>query len=290
MTPAAARATGPGGAEPTAGVADLHTHTTASDGLLPPAELVAEAKSAGLSAIGVTDHDTVDGIADAVAAGGSDLQVVPGIELSAALDGREPHILGYFVDPESDALLSALADFRLQREQRMHAFAARLTEIGLPVAFDEIAALSGDGAMGRPHLAAAMIRRGYVADVPDAFARYLSPGTPGFVPKREVTPETCIGLIREAGGVAVLAHPFSTGDPEGFAVRLKSMGMGGLEVEYGSYDEEQRATLRAIAARHGLLATGGSDYHGPMYRHDRGLGGGSVPMSTIADLARLAGR
>jgi len=229
-------------------------------------------------------------VAEAVAAAGPDLQVIPGIELSATAGAAEAHILGYFVDPASDALLTALAAFRDQRESRMSRFAVRLTELGLPIAYDEVLAESGDGSVGRPHLARVMVRRGYVASVAEAFERYLAFGRPGFVEKDDITPEACIALIGQAGGVAVLAHPFSTGDPERFAVRLKSAGLAGLEVEYGAYDEPRRATLRDIAARHGLVPTGGSDYHGPAHRENNRLGDGQVPMATIADLARLASR
>jgi len=277
-------------AAPATGVADLHTHTTASDGLRSPTVLVAEARSAGLAAIGLTDHDTVDGVAEAVAAAGLDLQIIPGIELSATAGAAEAHILGYFVDPASDALLTALADFRGQRETRMRRFTVRLTELGLPITHEEVLAESGDGSVGRPHLARVMVRRGYVADVAEAFDRYLAIGRPGFVEKDDITPEACIALIGQAGGVAVLAHPFSTNDPEGFAVRLKTAGLTGLEVEYGAYDEPRRAILRDIAARHDLIPTGGSDYHGPEHRETNRLGDGRVPMSIVADLARLASR
>lgn len=270
--------------------ADLHTHTTASDGLRTPGELVAEARAAGLAAIGLTDHDTVEGIAEAAAVAGAGLQVIPGIELSATAGRSQAHILGYFVDPTSDALLTALADFRCQREERMRRFAVRLTELGLPVTFEEIVAESGDGSVGRPHLARVMIRRGYVTDIAEAFERYLAYGRPGYVEKDDITPEACVALIGQAGGVAVLAHPFSAGDPELVAGRLKAAGLAGLEVEYGAYDEERRAALRAIAERHGLIATGGSDYHGPDHRENNRLGDGQVAMSTVAELARLAGR
>lgn len=269
-------------------VADLHTHTTASDGLRTPSQLVAEARAAGLAAIGLTDHDTVDGVAEAIEAASTDLMVIPGIELSATVGAAEAHILGYFVDPASDALLIALADFRGQREARMRRFAVRLTELGLPVAYDEVLAESGAGSVGRPHLARVLVRRGYVTDIAEAFERYLAFGRPGFIEKDDVTAETCIALIRNAGGVAVLAHPFGTGDPEGLAVRLMAAGLGGLEVEYGAYDEPRRGILRDIAARHDLVATGGSDYHGPEHREHNRLGDGLVPMSTVAALARLA--
>jgi predicted metal-dependent phosphoesterase TrpH len=290
MIPAASPESRPRHLEPITDLADLHTHTTASDGLRSPTELVAEAKAAGLAAIGLTDHDTVEGVAEATAAAGNDLTVIPGIELSATALGAQPHILGYFVDPRSRVLLSALAQFRDQRQERMRRFAVRLTEIGLPVAYEEIAAETGDGSVGRPHLARVLIRHGYVADVAEAFDRYLAKGRPGFVEKDDVTAEACIALIREAGGVAVLAHPFSTGDPVRFAQSLQVVGLIGLEVEYGAYDEGKRATLRDLATRLGLVPTGGSDYHGPAHREHNRLGDGLVPTATVTQLARLAGR
>lgn len=274
----------------TGGAADLHTHTTASDGLRTPSELVAEAVAAGLAAIAVTDHDTVGGVADAVAGAPPGLRVIPGIELSATMDGAQPHILGYLVDPENDLLAATLAGFRSQRVERVRRFADRLTGLGVPVTFEEVLAEAAGGSVGRPHIARVMIRRGHVATVGEAFDRYLAAGRPGYVEKDEVTAAACIQLIRAAGGVAVLAHPLSTGDPERFAVGLKAIGLVGLEVEYGAYDEDQRAGLRDIAARHGLIPTGGSDYHGPAHRENNRLGDGTVPLSTVAALTALAGR
>ena len=271
-------------------VADLHAHTTASDGLLSPSELVAQAKTAGLAAIAITDHDTVDGVAEAIAAAGEAIRVIPGIELSGTVGEREAHVLGYFVDPTSSSLLRALADFRRQRIDRMGRFADRLTALGLPLTLEQILAETSGGAAGRPHVARAMVRRGYVASVGEAFERFLTAGCPTFVPKTEFSPEACIAVIRDAGGVASLAHPYGTGDPESFATRLKAVGLTGLEVEYGAYGEDQRAVLREIAARNGLVATGGSDYHGSTDRIDRGLGSGQVPLATVEDLARLASR
>ena len=289
MTTSAARAT-PSAALRLGSVADLHTHTTASDGLLSPVELVGEATAAGLAAIAITDHDTVDGIAEATAAAGPGLQVVPGIELAGTVGPREAHILGFFVDPTSPALLRTLAEFRRLRIDRMERFARHLTAAGLPLTLDEILAEASGGSVGRPHIARAMIRLGYVETIQTAFEGYLVPGCPTFVPKDEFSPEACIDVVRSAGGVAVLAHPFSTGDPDEFALRLAGAGLTGIEVEYGVYDEQRRAVLRDIAARHGLVATGGSDYHGPEHRENNRLGDGTSPMSTVAELARLAGR
>ena len=286
MTTRAAPSTSHGAAP----VADLHAHTTASDGLLSPSELVAEARTAGLAAIAITDHDTVDGVAEAIVAAGEAIRVIPGIELSGTVGEREAHVLGYFVDPMSPSLLGALADFRRQRIDRMGRFADRLTELGLPLTLAEILAETSGGAAGRPHVARAMVRRGYVTSVAEAFELYLTAGRPSFVPKAEFSPEACIAVIRDAGGAASLAHPYGTGDPEAFAMRLRVAGLTGLEVEYGAYSEDQRAVLREIAARHGLVATGGSDFHGSIDRKDRGLGSGHVPMATVEELAGLAGR
>lgn len=289
MTPAATRAT-PAMPRGAGFGADLHTHTTASDGLCTPGGLVAEARAAGLAAIAVTDHDTVAGITGATVAAGADLQVIPGLELSGTAGEREAHVLGYFVDPTSATLLDALAELRRQRVDRMMRFARRLSEAGLSLTLEEIVSQADGGAVGRPHIARAMIQRGYVETVGEAFEQYLTAGCGTFVPKTELPPESCVELIRSAGGVAVLAHPFGTGDPEAFAIRLKAAGLIGLEVEYGAYDEERRAVLREIALRHGLIPTGGSDYHGPEHREKNRLGDGQVAMATVAELARLAGR
>lgn len=264
-------------------IADLHTHTTASDGLDEPATLVQRAVSSGLAAIAITDHDTVDAhftLQDHRVP----IMVVPGIEMSANVGTQEVHILGYFVDPASQYLADALATLRQQRLRRMERFCARLTAIGLPITMEEVLRQATGESVGRPHVARAMIERGYVESVGEAFDKYLAGGRPGFVPRDDVTPESSINLIHSSGGVAVLAHPYTTENPARMMDRLIEVGLDGAEVEYGAYAEEHRAHLRNLASARSLIQTGGSDFHGLTHRETTPLGAGSVSMAIVDQL------
>lgn len=257
---------------------DLHTHTRASDGLDTPAELVANASRQGLSVLGVTDHDTVDALADvqreADAAG---LTLVPGVELSTTVGRGEVHVLGYFVDRENEGLrarLRALADQRIRRVERM---IDRLHELGYNVDRDAILAEADEGSIGRPHVARALIAIGAVKDVSDAFDRFLKAGRPAYIPRDPFSPEDAVLLLREHGVVPVLAHPFSTKDIEGTLQRLVPAGLLGFETYYAEYSTEQHAELRRVADAWELIPTGGSDYHGAGFREGRELGAAPVP-------------
>jgi 3',5'-nucleoside bisphosphate phosphatase len=268
---------------------DLHTHSTASDGLLAPQELVEEAARRGLTTIALTDHDTVRGVDEAVAAGERlGVEVIPGVELGSDVAGREVHLLGYFVDPTSSALLAALQGLAARRRDRMALMVARLNDLGVPVALDEVLALAGPGSVGRPHLARALVGRGVATSVSDAFDRFLAAGRPAYVRRQPFTPEEAVALILAAGGVPTLAHPLTTGDPEAMVERLNPAGLAGLEVYYGEYDAETREWLRALADRHGMVPTGGSDYHGEGFKPGRNLGGAAVPPACLALLRAAA--
>jgi predicted metal-dependent phosphoesterase TrpH len=271
-------------------LADLHTHSTYSDGLLAPAALVAEAAARGVGVLALTDHDTVAGIPEVRIAGEErGVEIVPGVELSAALaDGREIHLLGYFVDVDDPALLAALAGYARTRVERMERMVERLRRIGAPIEASRVRALAGHGTVGRPHLARALTEAGHAADLPDAFARYLGTGKPAYVPRPRVDPRDAIALVRAAGGVPVLAHPFSTGGVEGMLDLLVPAGLVGLEADYGEYTPQERATLREIAARRGLIATGGSDYHGPDRRAGRELGRATVSVGVVEALRAVS--
>ena len=273
------------------GPVDLHTHSRHSDGSQPPAELVQEADRRGLRVLGLTDHDTVSGLAEAEAeAARLGLELVPGVELSTGgRDGApEIHLLGYFVDRDDPDLVAALAAYAHQRLVRLERIAERLAAAGVPIDPERVVQLAGPGTVGRPHIARALIERGYVADLGEAFDRFLRAGRPGFVPRPHLDPEQGIATIRAAGGVAVLAHPFSTGDVEETVARLVAARLAGLEVDYGEYDDEARAWLRAIADNWGLVPTGGSDYHGPGFRPGRELGGPAVPLESVERLRAVA--
>ena len=273
-----------------ASAVDLHPHTTYSDGTLTPAELVQEADRRGLRVLGLTDHDTLDGLAEAEAeAARRGLELVPGVELSTAgRDGGEIHLLGYFVDRDDSDLRAGLAAYAQARLVRLDHIVDCLAASGIRVDPDHVKRLAGPGTVGRPHIARALVELGHVASIGDAFDRYLASGRPGFVPRPRVEPERAIELIRAAGGVPVLAHPLGTGDVEATVARLAPAGLRGLEVDYGEYDEATRADLRAIADRWDLVATGGSDYHGPGYKLGRELGGPLVPIEAVERLRAAA--
>jgi predicted metal-dependent phosphoesterase TrpH len=272
---------------PRANPVDLHTHSTASDGLLRPAELVRTAARRGITALGLTDHDTVAGVAEAtVESERVGVEVVPGVELGTSASRREVHVLGYFVDAASPLLLDTLASLAARRRDRAALMVERLGELGVPLTVEEVFALAGSGSVGRPHVARALVARGAATDVADAFDRYLAGGRPAYVPRQPFAPEEAVGLVRAAGGVPVLAHPLTTGDPEGMVARLLPAGLGGLEVYYGEYDAKTRNALLALADRHGLIPTGGSDFHGEGLKHGRDLGGPAVPVETVDRLRR----
>ena len=255
---------------------DLHMHSTASDGEHTPHELVSMAKAAGIAVMALTDHDTVNGIAEArAAAREAGIVFVPGVELS--IDGwRELHMLGYGVDEKDAAFcayLKALADDRVARGKRIVAY---LAEMGVELSYEEILEQT-NGVVARPHIAKEMVRRGYVKDVEEAFRKYLA--TEAFFRRdKRLRPSLKEGIewIRAVGGVAVLAHPFSLkctrGELDAIVKQAVSYGLGGLECEYSRYDEEKRVFLRDLAKKYGLIATRGSDYHGERVRPDVRLG------------------
>jgi predicted metal-dependent phosphoesterase TrpH len=264
---------------------DLHTHTTASDGLLSPAELVEAASQRGISVLGVTDHDTMDGLPEAIsAAREAGIVVVPGVELSTTIPGPEIHVLGYFVDLTDPVLQEQLAILARDRVRRIEIVISQLNQAGYPVDLAAVLSEAEVGSIGRPHVARALIALGAASDMDDAFRRFLRRGTIGWSPRTPFTAEEAVGMLRDNGAIPVLAHPFSTGDPAAMAARLVPAGLQGFEVYYGEYTDEQQATLAAIANRHGLLPTGGSDYHGPRFREGRDLGSVTVPDVVWQDL------
>jgi len=244
-----------------------------------------------MGAIAVTDHDTVGALGDAAfAAESAGIEFVPGIELSSNSGNAEIHLLGYFIDPESPQLAQHLAWCRTKRIDRIVAICAKMTASGRPLSLDDVLVFAGEGSAGRPHVAQAMIAKGYVASIPEAFQRYLGMGKPAYVRRENISPVAAIGVIREAGGAAVLAHPYASPACLQLLPELITAGLAGLEAWYGEYEQSGREHLAAIAMRHGLIATGGSDYHGDGFKEGRGLGTVDVPFSTIAELRAAAAR
>lgn len=244
--------------------ADLHSHTRASDGALAPAEHIDwAAGQRDLAAIAVTDHDTVAGLAEAEARGRERaIQVVPGVELSTEVPGREVHVLGYYFDRSDGPLVALLSRMREGRRERAAQAVAKLQKIGLErLSLERVLALGGD-AVGRPHLAAALMEAGYVTSIREGFDRYLGRGRPGYAPRPKLTPEEAIASIKGAGGVPVIAHPGLIGDDK-WVRHFIAAGAEGIEAYHTDHSPAQRAHYARWAADAGLLCTGGSDTHGP---------------------------
>jgi predicted metal-dependent phosphoesterase TrpH len=269
---------------------DLHTHSTCSDGTNTIAENVALALDRGLDGIGITDHDTTEGYAAAdAAAQGTDLRIVHGIEFSAEFDGASLHVLAYAVDPANRALrdeLQRLSDTRFRRGEMM---IEKLQALGYDITFEQVRAIAGDDLIARPHVAQAMVEAGIVATEKQAFDDFIADDGPAYVPKHALDPIDALALIRDAGGVCVLAHPAmwkgNGAVPDELIERMAADGMGGLEVDHPDHDADQRAHYRAMAERLGLIATGASDCHGA--RYDYRMGAETTPGELVdALLAR----
>ena len=248
---------------------DLHTHSSVSDGTDSPAELMANAATAGLAAIALCDHDTFDGLDEAArAAAAVGVQLLRGVEISAELDGESVHLLGYGVRPDQPGLLAELARVRAGRTERIPTMLQRLAAVGMPVPEGVLARHVGDSpSVGRPHLADAMVELGYVADRREAFDGWLADDRPIFVPRYGVPLRRGLELVREAGGATVIAHPWGRQSrevlSEAVLAELAASGkLDGVEVDHQDHDQETRDELRALAGSLGLLATGSSDYHG----------------------------
>lgn len=245
---------------------DLHLHTTASDGRLTPAELVARASQARLTTISVTDHDTVAAFADvSAAARRADMRVVPGIEITSIDEGRDVHVLGYFFDPVSAALATFLAGQRARRVARVREIGVRLRTLGMPLDVEAVlqAAASRPGSsVGRPQLARALVAAGHVESVQAAFDQWLATGQPAYVPRTGPSPATVITVIHEAGGVASFAHPAVT-RRDALIPALVDHGLDAIEVYHSDHAPEDERTYTLLATRLGVLISGGSDFHGP---------------------------
>lgn len=277
---------------------DLHAHTTASDGALQPSELVALARQVGLAVLAVTDHDTTAGLDAALATAGGGLEVIPGVELSTDAPEGEIHILGYFIDYRQPAFQAQLAELRDGRIGRAKAMVDRLRELGVPVSWERVQELAA-GAVGRPHIAQALVEAGHVASVTEAFERYLRRGGPAYVEREKLTPAGAVQMIRQVGGVAILAHPYILDVYGQFKVRLPldrvlpelcAAGLQGLEAYYTNYTPATTAKLSAIAERFGLITTGGSDFHGGGTVPEAQLGAVAVPYACVTRLRALASR
>jgi predicted metal-dependent phosphoesterase TrpH len=273
-------------------VIDLHLHTTASDGVLEPADLVQRAAGAGLTTIAVTDHDTVGGIAAARDAGvGCGVRVIPGIEITAVEDGGDLHILGYFIDPFSASLDAFLATQRADRIRRVRDIGDRLRDLGYLLDLQPLlaAASQSSRSIGRPAIADALVAAGHCTDRHDAFARLLGRGGPAFVPRAGTSPVAVVEIIHAADGLASLAHPGISAD-DGVIVQLAANGLDAIEVWHSDHSPAQRQHYSGLADRLNVAKTGGSDYHGDGVHRACRLGGVVLPATELARLEQLAAR
>ncbi|MFD9221905.1 PHP domain-containing protein [Streptomyces sp. NPDC060064] len=246
---------------------DLHTHSTASDGTDTPAELVRNAAAAGLDVVALTDHDTTRGHAEAIAALPESVTLVTGAELSCRIDGVSLHLLAYLFDADEPELLRERELVRDDRVPRARAMVAKLQELGVPIEWSQVARIAGDGSVGRPHIASALVELGVVPTVSDAFTpEWIADGGRAHITKHELDPFTAVRLVKAAGGVTVFAHPLAVQRgrtvPESAIAELAACGLDGIEVDHMDHDAPTRVRLRGLAADLGLLATGSSDYHG----------------------------
>lgn len=240
---------------------DLHLHSTASDGTNPPETVAAEAHAAGLVAFALTDHDTVDGVPAAMDAGRRlGIRVIPGVELSAYEGDEEVHLLGLHLE-RLDELQQQLEVFRHARRDRAEAMVGLLNAIGVRITFDDVLSVAADAAIGRPHVARALVENGWAMDLRDAFDRYLGNGRPAYLDKRRIQIDEALELVHASGGVAVLAHPGSGGTRERVEALMKR-GLDGVEVVHPSHGSEDRARLMALVDHFDMLPSGGSDSHG----------------------------
>lgn len=272
-------------------LADLHIHTTASDGALTPTQIVRAAADAGLGAIGITDHDTVDGLDEAVAAGEeAGMVVVPGIEISATYgDNVEVHMLGYYLDHRHPALVGQLEVLRTGRTERGRRMVERLNEAGVPITFERVLEIAQGGAIGRPHVARAIMEVGAASSLDSAFGRYLQRGSPGYVPRYKISPSEAVRMIMAAGGVACCAHVAKLNRDE-LLIELMSQGMRGIEVRHPDHGSTGTKYYEKFAAKHGLIATGGSDSHCIEGGKRTEIGCVTVSVDVVEDLKRAAAR
>jgi predicted metal-dependent phosphoesterase TrpH len=262
-----------------AGGVDLHTHTIASDGTLRPRELVAEAAKRGVRVLAVTDHDSTEGLAEAIeeARRHPPLTIVPGIEINCDVEGAEIHILGYCMDYEATWFQEFCRAQREERRARVYRMAERLAALGMPIDVERVFALVQEGSAGRPHVARVMVERGYVKTVREAFDKYLAADKPAHVPRKKLTPEDAVRLLRRAGGVPVFAHP-GLSDRDELVPALVAAGLMGIECYYSEHSATQRGAYVDLCRRYDLVATGGSDFHGPSVRAAV-LGNPTVPLA-----------
>jgi predicted metal-dependent phosphoesterase TrpH len=266
--------------------ADLHVHSTASDGTLSPTELVALALRRGVDVLAIADHDSVSGLAEALSASAdTSLLLIPAVELSAAQDGYDVHILAYHIDPDSSVVIDELRVLRQDRHQRAERIVDALRADGIDVTMDDVLALADGGAVGRSHIARALVQRGHAESIPSAFEHFIGRGRDYYRAKRARTPAAVVGWIRSVGAVPVIAHPGVTAADD-LIPSMVASGLAGIEAYHADHTPEQRDRYAGMARDLGLLTTGGTDFHGPQ-AHNPELGSVNVPEASVRALMDL---
>jgi 3',5'-nucleoside bisphosphate phosphatase len=267
---------------------DLHAHTMFSDGLFTPEQLVVEAQRRGLAAVGVTDHDAVGGIERALVAGRQvGIEVVPGVELSCSVAGIDLHMLGYYIDFQDAELGAFVKHIRTYRAERGRLMVEKLQELGLKVTMEQVKSLAKDAAIGRPHVAQAMVDAGAVPNVDEAFKRYIGYEGPAYVPKKKLSPKEGVDFIKAYGGVSVVAHPATYGNDDAVYQAIAA-GVDGVEVWHPDHNANSVAKYLEIAQKNHLLTTGGSDCHGGRKKGRIFLGDVRVPYEHLAAVKKVA--
>lgn len=269
---------------------DLHVHTTASDGKFTPSDIVRKSAALGLTVISICDHDTVNGIAEALTAAQSfsGLRVIPGVEISTDVPHGEVHVLGYFIDYFDEKLLTKLEKMRNSRQIRAQRMVEKLGSLGIHIEWQRVREIAGSGAIGRPHVAQAMVEKGYITSPKEAFAKYIGRDGPAYVEREKLTPVETVELILQSKGLPVLAHPMTLNKPESMVIELKAAGLVGVEAYYDGHAAEDVESMVSLAKRHNLIATGGSDYHGQDESNETMIGGANVPLESAERLITLA--
>ncbi len=269
---------------------DLHIHTSASDGKFSPEDIVHRSAELGLTIIALCDHDSVDGIVPALEAarGFSQIRVIPSVEVSTYAPDSEVHLLGYFIDYTDPELKATLVSLRSSRRERAKRIIAKLEGLDVHIDWGRVQEIAGSGSIGRPHIAQAMLEKGYITSFKEAFTKYIGFKGPAYIERQKITPAEAVALITRAGGLPVLAHPLTVNNPEMLIAKLKTAGLVGLEVNYNGYTENERDSLAQLAKKYDLIATGGSDYHGLDDSAETMIGGIYVPQESAEQLIALA--
>jgi len=269
---------------------DLHVHSTASDGRYSPAEIVRMAVSKGLKTIALADHDTVDGVAPALVAAREfpGLKVIPAVELSTDTPSGEVHVLGYFIDHTDREFKASLERMRNSRIVRAEKMVVKLKQLGCNIEWERIQEIAGKGSIGRAHVAQALLEKGYISSFKEAFSKYIGHDCPAYVGREKLVPVAAVQLILQTNGLPVLAHPFTSLNPEAMIKELKTVGLAGIEAYYAGYLPAEVSSLLNLAQKYDLIPTGGTDYHGIDVTSDIMLGGTEVPSSCVERLVDMA--